>query len=172
MMAVSSRPRAAKPRSANPRATDPRAASQLARQIICLRVEHELCEGNADALAEVMDARMRAAIPLPCSVVLDLSATPALDDCVSAALQSLHQLLAGSLVHLWLVLPGVQARAAFLSCCAGEAIGPDSIHTSVRTAMLAAYANLPGAALVTSAHREFLAQPPELLAVPDWSSPP
>ena len=62
------------------------------------------------------------------------------------------------------MVPGAQAHAAF--CSAAEAvIRPDDIHTSVRTAMLAAYASAPGAALVTPALRELLAQPPEVLTL-------
>lgn len=48
-------------------------------------------------------------------------------------------------------------------------MGIDTIHTSARAAMLAAYAALPGAALVTPALRELLAQPPESLLVPEQS---
>jgi len=152
--------------------TGSRSVSQALPQILCLRLEHQLCADNAGALAEAVSARMPAAISRPCSVVLDLSATLALDDDAETALQLLHRLLADRLVRLRLVLPEAQARTAFLSCAAGQVIGRDSVHASVRTAMLATYASLPGAALITSAHRELLAAQPELLVVPARSSPP
>lgn len=149
-----------------------RSVSRALPQLLCLRLAHQLCADNAEALPEVVSARIPATISPPCSVVLDLSATPAFDDGAQTALQLLHRLLADSLVCLRLVVPEAQARTGFLSCAAGQAIGPDSVHTSVRAAMLAAYASLPGAALVTSAQRELFAVQPELLVVPARSSPP
>lgn len=131
--------------------------------IVCLRLAGQLCADNADALVDVVSARVQEALPSPCSVVLDLSATPALDEDAGQALQVLHHRLADSRVCLRLVLPEAKARAAFL-CGAGTAIGPDCVHASVRAAALAAYASLPGAALVTSAQRDLLTQPPEQLA--------
>jgi len=149
-----------------------RSVSRALPQVLCLRLAHQLCADNAEALAEVVGGRMPTAISPPCSVVLDLSATLAFDDGAETALQLLHHLLADRLVRLRLVLPEARARTAFLSCAAGQAIGPDAVHTSVRTAMLATYASLPGAALITSAQRELLAVQPELLVVPARSSPP
>jgi hypothetical protein len=103
--------------------------------------------------------------------VLDLSATPVLHDSAAVALDTLADLLQHSHMTLRLVLPGPQTRAAFSSECAKTAMGTDTIHTSARSAMLAAYAALPGAALVTPALRELLAQPPESLSVPEQSAP-
>ena len=147
-----------------------RPVSPALPQFLCLRLAHQLCADNAEALAEVVSARMPAAISPPCSVVLDLSATLAFDDDAETALQLLHHLLADRLVRLRLVLPEARARTAFLGCAAGQAIGPDSVHTSVRAAMLATFASLPGAALITSAQRELLAVQPEPLVVPARSA--
>jgi hypothetical protein len=108
---------------------------------------------------------------VPCSVVLDLSATPVLHDGAAAALDTLADLLQHSHATLRLVVPGAQARATFSGESATTAMGADTIHTSARSAMLAAYAALPGAALVTPAFRELLAQPPESLLVPEQSAP-
>lgn len=102
-------------------------------------------------------------------MVLDLSATPVLHDGAAAALDTLADQLQHSRATLRLVLPAAQARAAFSGKSAKTAMGIDTIHTSARAAMLAAYAALPGAALVTPALRELLAQPPESLLVPEQS---
>jgi anti-anti-sigma regulatory factor len=145
-------------------------ASQASPRILCLRLVCRLSAGNADALVGAVGARVRADVPPPCSVVLDLSATPALDDCAAAALDLLADQLQHSQTTLWLVLPGAQARAASLGDGA-ETAPSDTVHTSARAAMLAAYAALPGAALVTPALRELLDQPPEFLPVLEESPP-
>jgi hypothetical protein len=146
-------------------------ASQAAQSILCLRPACRLSADNADALVTAVGARVRAAVPSPCSVVLDLSATPVLHDGAAAALDTLADLLQHSDATLRLVLPGPQARAAFSGECAKTSMGVDTIHASARGAMLAAYAALPGAAFVTPALRELLAQPPESLPVREQPAP-
>jgi hypothetical protein len=145
-------------------------ASQASQWVLCLRPACRLSADNADALVAAVGARVRVAVPSPSSVVLDLSATPVLHDGAAAVLDSLADLLQHSHATLRVVLPGPQARAGFSGECAKAAMGTDSIHTSARAAMLAAYAALPGAALVTPALRELLAQPPESLPVPEGSA--
>ncbi len=146
--------------------------SQEPLQIMCLRLSSQLSAENADALVAAVGARVQAAVPPPCWVVLDLSATPALDHDAAAALQLLDGLLNDSHSSLRLVLPAAQARAAFISDSAGKAVAPDTVHISTRAAILAAYASLPGAALVTPALCQLLAQPPEFLALPAQSPAP
>ena len=146
-------------------------ASRAPRRILCLRPVCELSAGNADALVAAVGARVRAAVPAPCSVVLDLSATPVLHDGAAAALDALASLLRHSQATLRLVLPGAQARALFSGASAKTAMSTDTVHASARAAMLAAYAALPGAALVTPALSQLLAQPPEPLPVPERSLP-
>jgi len=138
-------------------------ASPAPGQIVCLRLTGQLCAGTADALVDAVGARLRAATPPACTVVIDLAATPAVDDGARAALLSLCGLLAQSHARLRLVVPGAQVRAALCSDGTATAIGPDALHTSVRAALLAAHAELPGPALVTPAMRSLLTQPPELL---------
>lgn len=145
--------------------------SQARQRILCLRPACQLSAGNADALVAAIGARVRAAVPAPCSVVLDLSATPVLHDGAAAALGALAGLLRRSQATLRLVLPGAQARAASSSASATMALGTDTVHASARAAMLAAYAALPGAALVMPALSQLLAQPPEFLPVPERSLP-
>jgi hypothetical protein len=98
-------------------------------------------------------------------LVLDLSATSDLDQDAAAALQRLSELLANdSQVRLWLVLPGAQPSAVFSSNGGGKSAAP-TIHATFRAAVLAAYASLPGAGLVTPVMRELLARPPEPLSL-------
>jgi hypothetical protein len=146
-------------------------ASQASPRILCLSLACRLSAGNADALLGAVGARVRADVPPACSVVLDLSATPALDDYAATALDLLADQLQHSHTVLRLVLPGAKAPAACFGDSAKAATGPDTVYTSARAAVLAAYAALPGAALVTSALRELLDQPPEFLPVREQSPP-
>ena len=134
-------------------------------QIVCLRLTGQLCGDIAQALLDAVGARVRAAVPPPCAVVLDLSDTLAADDGARAALESLRALLAAGHTRLRLVLPEGEAGAALCSNGA-SAIGIDALHTSLRAAILAAHAALPGPALVTPALRAMLSQPPELVLPP------
>jgi hypothetical protein len=143
-----------------------RAADPATGQIVCLRLTGQLCGDIAQALLDAVGARVRAAVPPPCAVVLDLSDTLAADDGARAALESLRALLADGHTRLRLVLPEGEARAALCSNGAASAIGIDALHTSLRAAILAAHAALPGPALVTPALRAMLSQPPELLLPP------
>ena len=135
-------------------------------QIVCLRLTGQLCGGTAQALLDAVGARVRAAMPAAYEVVLDLTDIPAVDDVARAALLSLGELLVKSHVRLRLVLPEADARAALCDGGAADAIGADVLHTSVRAAVLAAHAALPGPALVTPALRMLLGNPPEQLLLP------
>jgi len=140
--------------------------SPAAGPIVCLRLTGQLCAGTADALLDTVGARVRATVPPACEVVLDLSGTPAIDDDAREALRSLCGLLVNSHAHLRIVLPEAEARAALSSDHTANAIGPDALYPSVRAAILAAHAALPGAALITPALRTLLRQPPEPLPLP------
>lgn len=133
--------------------------------IVCLRLTGQLCDGTAGALAAAVGDRVRAVMPPACAVVLDVSATPDVDDAAQAALLSLCDILSESRTRLWLVVPGAEARARLCRGGTASAIGLDALHTSVRAAILAAHAALPGPALVTAAMRALLTQPPEPLTV-------
>ena len=93
------------------------------------------------------------------------------DDDTLAVLESLHRRLADLTIRLRLVAPRPNVYAALHT---GDIdMGPDVLHTSVRTAVLAAHADRPGPASVTPALRVLLTQPPELLSlagVPDSGS--
>ncbi len=146
-------------------------ADQIAQCILCLRLTCELSADNASALVEAVAARVRVAAPSHTSLVLDLSATSTLDQCAAAALQRLSDLLAeDSQVRLWLVLPAAKPAADFCGDGAGRA-GAPTAHATFRAAVLAAYASLPGAGLVTPVLREMLARPPEPLSLTAQLSP-
>jgi MFS superfamily sulfate permease-like transporter len=138
-------------------------ASPASGQIVCLRLAGPLCTGTADALLDAVSDRTRAATPAVYAVVLDLSDTSAVDDGAREALRSLWDLLNESHARLRLVVPEPEARAELCGDGAANAIRPDAFHASVRAAMLAAHAALPGPALLTPAMRAILMQPPELL---------
>ena len=137
-----------------------------AGQIVCLRLTGQLRADTAEALLDAVSARVRAAMPAAYEVVLDLTDIPAVDDGGRAALLSLGDLLVESHTRLRLVLPEAEARAALRDGGTADAIGANVLHTSVRAAVLAAHAALPGPALVTPALRALLGNPPEQLLLP------
>ena len=143
-----------------------READPSTGQIVCLRLTGQLCADTAEAFLDAVSARVRAAMPAAYEVVLDLTDTPAVDDGARAALLSLGDLLVKSHARLRLVLPEAEARAALCDGGTTGAIGADALHTSVRAAVLAAHAALPGPALVTPALRMLLGNPPEQLLLP------
>jgi len=148
----------------------PGPSRQATGSIICLRLGCELSADIAGALSDAVSARLAAAAIPADTIVLELSAGVTVDDQALAALQSLHRRLADLTIRLRLVAPRPNVYAALHT---GDIdIEPDALHTSVRTAVLAAHADRPGPASVTPALRILLTQPPELLSlaeVPDSS---
>ncbi len=144
------------------------AGRQAPGSIICLRLNCELSADIAGALSDAVSARVAAAAAPTGTVVLDLSAAETIDDLARTALQSLHRRLADLSIWLRLVTPRPNVYATLLT--GGIGIGPDALHTSVRTAVLAAHADLPGPASVTPALRALLTQPPELLSLAEVPS--
>jgi len=159
---LASRRAAARPRVAE---RSWREDSLVPGPIVCLRLTGGLCAGTAGALAAAVGDRVRAFMPPACAVVLDVSATPDVDDAAQAALLSLCEILSEGRTRLWLVVPGAEARARLYRGGIASAIRLDAPHTSVRAAILAAHAALPGPALVTPAMRALLTQPPEPLTL-------
>jgi MFS superfamily sulfate permease-like transporter len=134
------------------------------RRIVCLRLTCQLSSGTADDVVQAVIDRVHAAGPPPCIVVLDLRHTRAIDDDARRALQTLHDVLAQGQSRLRLAHPAAEARATLTTDGPLGTISPDDVHGSLRQALLAAYASLPGPALVTSATRRFLTEPPEFLS--------
>jgi hypothetical protein len=146
-----------------------RPADDASQSILCLQLACQLSADNAGELVAAVAARARTAGASRSSVVLGLPDTSTLDPTAAAALRGLSDLLENdSQVRLLLVLPGAEARAAFAGDSAGKAGGPP-VHTTFRAAVLAAYASLPGAGLVTPVLRELLARPPDPLPLPTRS---
>jgi MFS superfamily sulfate permease-like transporter len=135
-------------------------------RIVCLRLSRQLCTATADALVQAVSARVREAGPDTRTVVLDLGQTRTIDDDARGALQRLRGLLAHSQAGLRLVHPTAEVRGTLSIDGPSGAIGPEDVHRSLREALLAAHASLPGPALVTPATRRFLTEPPELLSLP------
>jgi MFS superfamily sulfate permease-like transporter len=140
-------------------------AGLAAAQIVSFRLTCPLSASFADALVNAVSSRVRTVSPPPCAVVLDLSRTRGVDNDVQGALQRLRELLAQSEACLRLVHPQAEVRATLTTAGPAGAISPQAVHVSLREALLAAYASLPGPALVTSATRAHLAQQPELLSL-------
>ena len=134
------------------------------RRIVCLRLTCQLSSGTAADVVQAVIDRVHAAGPPPCIVVLDLRHTGAIDDDARRALQTLHDVLAQSQSRLRLAHPAAEARATLAIDGPLGTISPEDVHGSLRQALLAAYASLPGPALVTSATRRLLTEPPESLS--------
>jgi hypothetical protein len=162
---------AAPPGMAAPRWRPADQSSQPFARMLCLRPVCPLSADNADALVAAVLARVRSAVPPPWSVVLDLSATPALSEDAAAALRQLGGLLRDGQASLRLALPAAQARVALADERPDAAMCADTVYLSAHAAVLAACACLPGAAVVTPALRQLLAQPPELLPLPGQLPP-
>lgn len=136
------------------------------RQIISLRLTCQLSSGTADDVVQAVIDRVHAAGPSACTVVLDLRHTRAIDDDARRALQALQDMLTQSQSRLRLAHPAAEARATLTLDGPLGAISRADVHGSLREALLAAHASLPGPALVTSAIRRLLTEPPELLSLP------
>jgi len=136
------------------------------RHIICLRLTCQLSSGTADDVVQAVIDRVHAAGPSACTVVLDLRHTRAIGDDARGALQALQDMLAQGQSRLRLAHPAAEARATLTVDGPLGAIRPADVHGSLREALLAAHASLPGPALVTSAIRRLLTEPPELLSLP------
>ena len=135
------------------------------RRIVCLRLTCPLSSGTADDVVQAVIDRVHDVGPPPCIVVLDLRHTRAIDDDARRALQTLRDVLAQGQSRLRLAHPAAEARAALAIDGPLGAISLKDVHGSLRQALLAAYASLPGPALVTSATRRFLTEPPEFLSL-------
>ena len=134
------------------------------RRIVCLRLTCQLSSGTAADVVQAVIDRVHAAGPPPCIVVLDLRHTRAIDDDARRALQVLHDVLAQGQSRLRLAHPAAEARATLTVDGPLGTISPEDVHGSLRQALLAAIASLPGPALVTSATRRLLTEPPEFLS--------
>lgn len=122
-----------------------RRATDVQGGIICLRLDGALGADAVDGLGDTVIARLTAAGTRTETVVLDLSTAAAVDDQGRTALQSLQRRLAELAIRLVAPEPNVYATLRN----DGTGIGHDALHSSVRTAVLAAHADLPGPASAT-----------------------
>ena len=140
-----------------------RRATDVPGGISCLRLDGALCADTADGLSDTVIARLTAASTRIETVVLDLSATVTVDDQGRAALRSLQRRLADLAIRLRLVAPEPNVYATLKND--GTGIGHDALHRSVRAAVLAAHADLPGPASATPTLRMLLNRPAEPLSL-------
>ncbi len=134
--------------------------------IIRLSLPCQLSAGIAEAVVGAVCRRVWAASPPAYAVILDLGATRELDEGTRSGLRRLHRVLAEAQVDLRLALPESDARTALASDGTPDALPQDAVYATVRSASLAALAEIPGPALVSSAVRGLLRQPPEMLRLP------
>jgi anti-anti-sigma regulatory factor len=120
-----------------------------------LRLSGAVRPGLAGELAAAVLARA-AECGGAATVVLELAGTAEIDAAGRAALCSLHSELRALGTSLRLVVTDRAAREALRG-------GGLAVHPSMRCAVLAAYAELPGPGLVTPGVRAALAEPPEPL---------
>ena len=97
------------------------------------------------------------------TVALDLGAGADLDARGAAALRELHGQLRAIGTRLRVAVTSKQARELFRDTGLTHRLGARAVHQSLRAAVLAAYAELPGPGLVTAGMREALARPAEPL---------
>lgn len=148
-----------------------RRTADVPGRIVCLRLSCELGgDAASGALTDTVIARLASAAVPTGTVVLDLSASAAVDDRGRAALQSLQRRLAELTIRLRLVVPEPDVYATLKND--GTGIESDALHITVRAAVLAAHADRPGPAAVTPALRTLLAQPPEPMSLPAMGAGP
>lgn len=128
-----------------------------------LRLSGALSPGQAQALADAVVARLDGQAASVSTVVLELQAAAGVGTGEEAVLRSLDEHLRGEGITLRLVIAAPRLRDAL--CRAGTAGGQavPAIHPSLHSAVLAAYAELPGPGVVTPRIRAVLAAPAEPL---------
>lgn len=97
------------------------------------------------------------------TVILDLGDTDDLDEWCCAALRGLHDRLHCLGTRFRLVAACEQVREQCAQQGLTDLLGSDALHRNLRTAVLAAYASLPGPGLVTTEVRAAMAAPAEPL---------
>jgi hypothetical protein len=144
--------------------TDRRAAaraSTAATGILCLGLSISLEADRAHRLVDaILDRVLGSALPVG-TVILDLRAGADLDADSGAALVSLHHRLASMGTRLRIATACRQLAGRLREADLPQHLGADAIHDSVRSAVLATYAALPGPGLVTAQVRAALDIPVE-----------
>ena len=140
-----------------------RPASRRRPRIPLLRLGLTLEAGQAGALTEVVLARVLSCRRGVETVVLDLGPGADLDASTCEALHALHDRLRALSTRLWLVAAAGHTRERLRDSGLTHRLGSGAIHPSLRAAVLATYAAMPGPGLVTEDVRAALAAPAEPL---------
>jgi hypothetical protein len=176
------RPRVARPRLRPPHVTKPAAPARARARatpgagppaIPCLGLSISLATGQTQRLADsVVDRVLSCGSPVG-TVVLDVGSASGIDAGSHAALLSLQdrlrslgtQLRIAAASHQLAVCLSEVDRLSEVGRIGGagppQLLSPDAIHDSFRSAVLAAYAALPGPGLVTAQVRAALDTPVE-----------
>jgi MFS superfamily sulfate permease-like transporter len=175
------RPRVIRPRVAGPRVARPRVARPGTRAsrrtgapadtgatlnaatttIPCLGLSISLATGQTQRLADsIVDRVLSCAGPVG-TVVLDVRTASDIDAGSRAALLALHGRLGSLGTQLRIATASHQLAVRLRQVGLPEQLSPDAIHDSFRSAVLAAYAALPGPGLVTAQVRAALDTPVE-----------
>jgi uncharacterized membrane protein len=136
------------------------AAPALRHPVPVLRLAATLAAGQGAGLVSAVLARVASGRPVG-TVVLELENTTAIGDDGRDALHGLGGRLAGLGIRLRLAIVSPQVRGRWL---ADSRTGPLPVHPSLRCAVLACYAMLPGPGLVTGPIRTDLERPAEQLS--------
>jgi hypothetical protein len=150
------------PRPAGPTSPDRRKRAPIP----VLRLGLTLAPGQAGILAEAVLARVLTCNRAVGTVVLDLGAGTEADAATCDALHALDDRLHTLGTRLRLVAGSVQVRDGLRDGGLTHRLGSGAIHPSLRAAVLATYAGLPGPGLVIGDVREALAAPAEPLGLP------
>jgi hypothetical protein len=159
------RPRVIRPRVIRPRAARPwiaRATPGAGTSTIpCLGLSISLATGQTQRLADrIFDRVLSCAGPVG-TVVLDVRTASDIDADSRAALLALHGRLGSLGTQLRIATASHQLAVRLRQVGLPEQLSPDAIHDSFRSAVLAAYAALPGPGLVTAQVRAALDTPLE-----------
>jgi MFS superfamily sulfate permease-like transporter len=154
------RPGVARPDARTDRRTGVRANAATA-EILCLGLSISLKTGQIHRLADTICDRVLGSARAVGTVILDLRADAGIDADSRAALLSLHRRLASMGTRLRIAAACRQLAAHLREDDLQRHLGADAIHDSVRSAVLATYASLPGPGLVTAQVRAALDTPVE-----------
>jgi MFS superfamily sulfate permease-like transporter len=157
------RPRAFRPdlRTARRARRSTAGASSGPTGILCLGLSMTLENGRAHRLVDAVLDRVSGSALTVGTVVLDLRADADPDADSRAALLSLHRKLASMGTRLRIATASRPLASRLREAGFPQQLGPDAIHDSVRSAVLATYAALPGPGLVTAQVRAALDNPVE-----------
>lgn len=147
-------------------AVSPRASGPLHLSLSC-----SLAPGRAWPAASAALARVLGSSPPPRVVILELTVAE-LDSDAAAALGWLRDRLRRAGSRLWLAAASGPACQQLQRAGAADWLGPDAVHHSLRAAVLAVHAALPGPGLVTADLRAALATPAEPLRAEAPVPPP